>query len=467
MYALAMRLKRFLFLIVFVLLVSCADKKPTQNTSKAILSGYVLNSPAGSGIVADIQFVAKTGRVSKTVSSSNGSFEIELQKGEYSALVTGQGLASSRVEGLNLVAGKNEFDFIALQAFSPNWSVEPPELKLSGPVANKIYNGQIPFSLQTKTNAPLQAIYVAVGHTPGKGLLSGSQLEFVATKDTGWRTIDISRAIAGKSSFEVVVYDQNNNRSQIIVPINIKETKIPNLSLEPISDIRAVSITFNRNLETLSLDKIDEIPHSIVIQLQWADYSWPEDAVGRVHGFRVWQEIEGKTKLLGIAGANKMAFFDRSASLEVGKKVTYSIAPFIANQEAGKVTDSVTPLAPFRVELVSPADNSVVGAYPKFSWRAVPEVGEEQIYYPLFWNNITGKEVSKISKFGFTRDNEIEIKDSVIKPLWPGRRYGWELLIAYAVDDKEKPKAYSIAVDRDGALGGAYVPGPFAVFEVE
>jgi len=40
-------------------------------------------------------------------------------------------------------------------------------------------------------------------------------------------------------------------------------------------------------------------------------------------------------------------------------------------------------------------------------------------------------------------------------------------IIAYAIDDKEKPKAYSVAVDRDAMLAGVYVPGPFSVFEVE
>ncbi len=461
-----MYLKRFLYLFILLFLAACSQGTKIAD-SHSTLSGFVLNSPAGSGVAAKIQLTSGAGKKTIITSNSDGSFTIDLKKDSYSALLTAKDFATSKLEGLSLSTDKVSYDFIILPAFNPNWSLEPPQLKLLGPVAAKTYNGKIDFNLQTKTSAALRAVYVAVGHTPGKGLLSGSQLEFFATNDSGWRQIDISNAISGKSTFEVVAYDQNNNRSQIIVPIKVRENKIPSLDLAPISDLRVVSITFNRNLETLAIPESDEIAHSIVVQLQWPEYNWPEDAIGRVHGFKIWQKIADEFKLLGIADAEKIAFFDRSASLAVGQEVSYSIAPFIANQEAAKVTDSVTPLAPFKVELVSPADNSVVGAYPKFIWRAVPEVGAERIYYPLFWNNITGKEVSKIAKFGFIRTNEIELKDSVLKPLWPGRRYGWELLIAYAVDDKEKPKAYSIAVDRDGALGSAYVPGPFSVFEVE
>ena len=448
--------------LLILLINSCVEQKAIV-VNNVVVSGHVLNRPAGLGVPAKLFFLSKGKRYS-TNTNESGYFEIEIPVGTYQAEISSIDHAASRVNNISISDEHRKYDFYVLPRFSPLWPVKAPLLTLEGPEEGKGYSGKIDFRLITKTWAPIKAIYVSIGHTPGFGFVNGKQLNFYATKDTLWRSINIPPEVVGETTFEVVAYDQNNNRTQLIVPVFIEGKSIPHVKLEPVQGIKIVVITFNRTIGT-SADSTQA--SSIIAQLQWGKYHWPEEALGRKHGFKIWRENEnGEKQEIGFAAADKTAFFDRSSGLQPGKIAKYYVAPYIESELAEQEYVEVKPLRAFNIELVSPKDNSVSGIRPSFEWRANPEVGEDRIYYPVFWDNITGRIVKKLSSRGFVHDTRLDFDNTQLKPLLPGKRYGWEVSIAYAVDSKENPKAYSVAVDRDGLLGSIYVPGPFSVFEV-
>lgn len=72
-------------------------------------------------------------------------------------------------------------------------------------------------------------------------------------------------------------------------------------------------------------------------------------------------------------------------------------------------------------------------------------------FQPVVWDQLTGGGLF----LGVTQGTEVQPP-----PLLPGRPYTFELYLAYAVDDPENPRAYSVAADRQGAFRGSPFRGP-------
>ena len=382
---------------------------------------------------------------------------MQLPAGRYDVYAKASGYAESALYGVD-ISNQPDLNLRVYPQFYEGWPVAAPQAQLE--VQQNRYR------LKINTAAPFRVAYLAVGQEPGFPFAADRQQVFTEIPDTGWRSLEgLLADAAGEVLLNLLVYDQNNNRALVSVPVlHQPSLEPPPTELEPVTRLKVLAVTLPA--EAYLMERGDQAAFQVV-QLRWGSYRWPAAALGRPHGFYVWRTLPGgNEEYVGSYPPDAQSVFDRRLAGVWGEEITYRVVPYLSAEEGPAAEVSVTPLPPFTVSRLRPQAGETVNTTPEFSWEASSKVSENQFYYPLLWNVITGKEVFSVVAGGFTQKTHLSFNETHLKPLWPGRAYGFELNLAFAVDDRANPTAYSIALDRYGQLMGVPLAGEFNIFEV-
>jgi hypothetical protein len=264
--------------------------------------------------------------------------------------------------------------------------------------------------------------------------------------DTGWFTLPGESVEGPGAAFlHAVAYDQNNNRAERLLPVRLPP---PSASPPPVASpaLEATAYTLAQPLRTLALD---DRPPSVLVRLAWT-------AAPGAEGYRLYRE----GYLLSVHGPSEEEAYDQGADLQPGREVCYRLEAWSQGAPLPPSRACVTPLPAFQVELLSPRDTGP--AQPTFQVDFTPEPPTPPFLRLALFDLHTGQAVrlfpgapAQGRAFPWTQD-----------PLLPGRAYTWGVYLAYAVDDPDRPRAYSLAVDQGGVFLGQVLRGPTATFEV-
>ena len=155
------------------------------------------------------------------VTDADGHYRLTVPEGVYTVRAEKDGHAVSVVHGV-VVGSTALLDIILKPVFNPDWSLEPPEVTLTGVEEGGSYSGPINFRVDAQGPNDIAYIYVALGKTPGSSYLTTPRQIYISTYTTGDQTIDpADYGVEGDTTFEVVVYDVNENRTHLIRHIYI------------------------------------------------------------------------------------------------------------------------------------------------------------------------------------------------------------------------------------------------------
>jgi len=436
------------------------------------VSGYVVAYNAGPGVegaTVEIYQAGTTTLVTSLTTEADGSFTVELPDGAYDFVVTKPGYAGSKVENFR-VKGDTRIAIIQRKAFNPNWPTDPPEVTLEGPEDGARYDaslGFVPYRVRVQPTAPLSTdlIYAALGKTPGSGIIAGIRDFFSQTNDTGQRYIDpLDYGTYGPTTFQVVVYDTNGNRTQVYRHIQIDYPVPETVSdLQPPQIFYHLAVTLGKPVEFFQVEP-QGAPEggNLWVELSWrpqTDFSSYPNNVPT--GYHIYRSFDGENweRIASVADFSTF-YLDASPELAPGKEVRYRVTAFAGNQESAPSNEvRVTPLDAFAVNLLSPTDGATgVSVTPTFEWAPTQTVSDHHYYLGVLWDTETGEyayfanaaTAALVNRTQWTWNEDGAYNGTPFEVLQRGRTYEWNLIEAYALDDPIEPHAVSIASDQLG-----------------
>ncbi|WNG50162.1 carboxypeptidase regulatory-like domain-containing protein [Archangium minus] len=491
---------------IALLLAACASPSsdsptPTSPPGPSTgLQGVVVVAPAGAAVAAtELQVLPAAGgpAVATTQSDEHGRYALALPAGDYTLTLRKAGYAASRVEGVRIPGGgPTQLNLIQQRAFHPSWPTEAPRVDVGDVLENGSYDADnyLPYEVSVDPAGPLptQMIYAAIGKTPGSAWASGESQAFTQTDTTGSRFL-LPRAYVGlgPTTFEVVAYDANNNRTHVIRHVTFTSVlpSTPGQPLAPPVLQSTLAVTFGKALEALDV-RPAAAPEgaSLFVNVHWSPaadvpicssplittpYQYRVERrigwgafkpIATLPGWSVGQDLDGDACGDIIYTTD---YRDTSADLQPGIPATYRVIAFNDTQEtAPSNTRTSTPLPAFDVRLTGPAAEATgVSTSPTFTWQPSQTVGAIRVYNGLLWDTISGNsnlnfssaQPRLVNRESFTWNEDGNYTGSYYEQLQPGRTYEWQLSLAFAADSATSPTAVSVAADSYG------VYGPFTV----
>lgn len=446
------------------------------------IEGYVVDAGAGAPVVgakvtawiqdgqSPIYQVSSGYFTPFATTDADGFYRLVVPEGVYTVVVEKEGYGTSKVEGVR-VGSTAKLDIVEKPLFNPAWPAEPPEVTLTGVEEGGTYSAPISFRVDAQGPNDIKYIYVALGKTPGSSYLTAPRQIYQATYTTGDQTIDPADfGVEGDTTFEVVVYDVNENRTHLIRHIYV-EPSAGGGPIQPPAGLAALAVTLSKRVGFYKGPitvpsgagdiSIQAAPAgaNLYVELSW-DAS-PDDA--SITGYRIYRRLQGEAdfSLVGTVAADgsaSYAFRDPSPALQVGVEATYQVRAYVGSTESEAVEASTTPLGTWDVELLEPADGATdVSLTPTFRWRPTAEVGSDQYYLWVLWDLACG--APYLVPVEFLNQTEFEYEDLGIagdpyERLQPHRVYQWYIGEAVAYDDFVNPTAISIAVNDMSWLTG-------------
>lgn len=320
--------------------------------------------------------------------------------------------------------------------------------------------GSIPFTVTSSPAAPLgtHVIFAALGHTPGSRFATGERAAWFGTNSTGQRYLSPwDYAAQGDTTFQVVVYDYNYNRTHIIRNIRVTYPFFAHADLVAPRAMGALAVTTSKQIGFLAAPP----GGNLWVELRWVNGFNFEVGIqnGWVVGCRVYRSFDGVnfTPLRTLGGWDCGFFRDSSADLAVGRKTYYRITNFVGNQESEPSNVvTTTPLPAWDVRLTAPADNAQnVSVTPTFTWTPTARVGAHQYYVGVLWDTLSGESVTLanwaqhplVDQTSWTWNQDGSFNGTEWETLQRGRSYEWQLILAYALDHPTNPTAVSVAAD--------------------
>ncbi len=448
-----------------VLLSSCA---PLWSAApRARLEGRLLNANAGEPVPhSQVSFRGlTTGYRARAQTDISGRFLVSLKPDLYQIDAKRPDYAGSRVIGLE-VRQDAQITILQQKVFNPRWATLPPEIELRGVADGDRISGPISYEVMARSENDISVIYAALGKTPGAALLTAPRQAFFSTPSTGEQVLEPALfGVHGRTTFEVVVYDVNNNRTHLIRSLDILP---PGGELSPPTELKAIAVTVGRQVAFLRemLVPLHEGPPlqieaappntNLFVQLRFRP-----SARQSLTGYRIYRSFDGKNfDPIGTVPPQRTSFSDASPLLRVGQPVYYYMRSFLGGDEGPPTpTVSTIPLKPFTVRLLSPADGAMeVSRRPSFRWKPVPRVGNVQRYAVILRDSVLGETswwvgpvppkefIENDTQITWNEDGKFDQTPWETLQLY--RIYEWEVAYAVALDDGQNPTAISIAVDR-------------------
>lgn len=404
------------------------------------------------------------------ITDSLGHYQLTLPEGTYTVQVERDGHATSIVHGVR-VGSTTRLDVIQNPVFNPAWSLQPPVVAITGVADGDSFVGPIAFRVDVTGDNDISAIYVALGKTPGSGWLTAPRLFYGDVFTTGDDTINpADYGVEGWTTFEVVVYDQNSNRTHIIRRVYIEPAVGP-ATIAPPASLAVLAVTLGDKVEFFGRPivvpsgagdfEIHTAPAggNMYVELDWT--LSPDDGI--ISGYHIYRMLAGEADFTRTGSVNPgtTEFRDSSPGLQAGLEVTYQVLAFSGDTESTTIEAATTPLDRWDVRLLTPADGATgVALHPTFSWEPTRVVGADQRYVWVLWDLAHGagfllsEELLNQTTHTFTGT-----PGTVYDRLQPHRMYQWYIGEAFAYDDFYNPTAISIAVnDITWLTGNPHIP---------
>ncbi|HIQ00207.1 TPA: hypothetical protein EYH33_06685 [Candidatus Bipolaricaulota bacterium] len=459
-----------------------------HGSGEPVVGAVVLAYPEGGDVPLYTVGSAYYGPVATT--DASGHYKLTVPEGIYTVRAEKDGQAVSIIQGV-VVGSTAKLDIIQKPVFNPGWPLEPPEVEVTiegNPVepgdrieldAAALADG-LDFRVDASGPNDINLIYAALGKTPGAGWLTAPREVFGSTYTSGDATLDPANyGVEGWTTFEVVVYDMNENRVHLIFHVYIPEAAGPP-SIGAPTGLTALAVTLGKKVsfygEPLTVPsgagelEIHAAPEggNLYVELTW-DAS-PDDA--SITGYRIYRKLAGEAdfELIGTVAAAgdptaSYTFRDSSSRLAVGVEATYQVRAYQGSTESAAVEASTTPLDVWDVRLLEPADGATgVSLTPTFRWQPTKVVGNDQYYVWVLWDLALGAgyylatDFLNETQFDYT---DLGIVADPYEYLQPHRVYQWYIGEAVAYDDFANPTAISIAVnDVSWLTGNPHMPLP-------
>jgi len=443
---------------------------PQPSVDSGTIVGYVVNANGGEAVVGSTVSVYEAGTshlLGTTTTDASGMFTFDASAGAVDLKLEKDGYAGSQVLNLWLEEeGDTRVYVIQRKAFNPAWPTTPPEVALGKVQDGNVYDaafGFIAYDVSVTPAAPLATdlIYAALGKTPGSGFITGHREIFVGTNATGDQFLDpLDYAAAGPTTFQVVVYDTNGNRTQLFRHVEITFPFVSDVDLVAPEARGALSVTLGKQIGFFSVTPLAAPAganlYTDVFWLPKYDFSHaPNDFP---YGYHVYRSFDGENfERIGTVDGFTTFFTDASPELAPGKTAYYRVTAFVGDLESEPSNVVVTtPLDAFDVLLVAPADGATdVSVTPTFSWAPTQTVSGYHFYAGALWDTLTGDRAwfasasapILVNRTDWTWNEDGAYTNTPLETLQRGRSYEWHLIEAYAMDDPVHPTAISIAAD--------------------
>ncbi|MGB9758140.1 MAG: carboxypeptidase regulatory-like domain-containing protein [Candidatus Bipolaricaulaceae bacterium] len=469
-------LKRFLFALLVVGALALSGCLFIKAPPTGVIEGYVTEHLSGEAVVgATVRAWPLNGEAPRytvssdyyspmTTTNSEGYYRLVVPEGLYVVEVRKDGHATSRVEGVK-VGSTARVDIVQKPVFNPSWSLEPPKVTVQGVTEGMTISGPIQVSIEATGPNDIQLIYAAFGKMPGASFLTAPRQVFSGTYNTGTFTIDpASYGVSGETTFEVVVYDQNDNRTHVIYRVYVQPAATPDSVAPPtyttVPLARAVTLAKRVAFMGVALEP-QAAPEgaNLYVELRWAKST---DDPG-ITGYRIYRKLAGEEEFrliytVAATGASTYVYRDSKPDLKVGVQATYRITAYKGEKESDYIEASTAPLPPWDVRLLEPADEATgVSLTPTFRWAPTQAVGTVQLYRLWLWDAVHGWGWALVSP---TIQNATECPWSQLlvypnyptagtpwERLQPNRTYEWYLDYAVAFDSYPTWTAASVAIN--------------------
>ncbi|MBI1729886.1 carboxypeptidase regulatory-like domain-containing protein [Candidatus Acetothermia bacterium] len=447
----------FFFLAVGLLLFTSGCATFFSAAPGSVLSGYVVDSGSGAPVNGTRVTVhgLSTSFTATTVTNMHGQFQLRVEPDLYQVDIIKNGYSGSRVIGVD-AHSPTSIEIIQRQPFNPLWSINPPDIHLEGVSEGDKFKGEIPYRVEVTGDNDTQSIYVAIGKTPGSSFITAPRQFFSQTPITGDQKTDPAAfGATGSTTFEVVVYDMNNNRTHLIHRITV----IPPQGLvSPAIDLHAIAVTLAKQVQFFGLTG-SAAPGNANIYVQ---LDWTMSSSATITGYRLYHSFDGITfEPFANVGPKQFSYKDADPRIAVGRPASYYITAVRGAEESDPTeTKTVTPLATWDVRLISPSNESKeVSLKPIFRWEPTRKVSPYQLYAAVFRDTLLNsnstwltpeppKFLTNRTDYAWNEDGQYD--GTPWETLQPDRIYEWELVYAVAVDDLDHPTAVSVAINTLG-----------------
>ncbi|WP_448379038.1 Ig-like domain-containing protein [Fervidobacterium sp.] len=473
----------------------------TDYKSGAAVGGATVELKAGNNTVATTN-TDETGKAlfSNVLLSSTTDFDIVIKK---------DGHARTYIEGLRLRHAETvKFETqLRVSRLGPTTSDKPFELEFEIYDANG--NILLPDSnlttdtvrvvgQATSTEYTFNLWYVKVGGVPGTGVFTnpraiGYSGSILATQS--------AKEFEGMTPVLIDVYDQNDNRYEKIVYINVIRQPVSNIVPYIVQKYTTIAPTsynilaYTRN-QAIEFYKKGINPtaagkgQNLYIEVRWRPW-YSASGTAMPKAYRIYRSFDNVTyEPIATVPYNYYYYRDYSAELEPLKKVYYAVSSVYDGFETPyTVIGDVIPLRMFDVVYESPVNGSTnVPRDPTFKWTfdgvASTEEGtvtylydiwlydlvvNDYCYYSIGTNPTSGSYSIfltpadsptvefKFSEFTSGAYRWIDFASRAWYPydkLQANKVYEWgnELLVARVIDSNDRSVAYAIKVDDSGFI---------------
>lgn len=367
-----------------------------------LIHGTIVDSVGGSPVAAAIITVSGTGF--STTSDDNGEFYInvgDVPTGTYDILVSKTGRAGSKLQEISF-SSATKVEIVQTEYNFSSTSVTSPTINVSGISAGNTYNGSsIPITITvTAGSYPVVGTYDHPSILLKIGSNSGYMLDAYSDTDTLNYSWDTSYFPPGNINIKVIAYDNNNNRSELNIPVIVGDTSgSPPAFIPTSSDYEVYAVTFGQSLH-LFRQEIDTLLAKSIIEnkvkltlLKIKDditiFSAPADSTAFVdiwvdyysgtRGINVYRSIDqnGNYTLAGKTSFyddywDQYFFEDMSSVITPGQSVWYRIS-YYNEYGDGPLSDpiEVRILPKYNLNLTSPSNSSTTtDTTPTFQWSS-------------------------------------------------------------------------------------------------
>ena len=360
----------------------------------ANISGTVVGSVGGSA-VAGATITAAIGSTVEGTTTTDGSGNFSftgVHPGSYTVTATVSGRAGSQVQDLQVLGDATTTVHIVeeLPVYASG-NLTPPNATLTGvsPGVDLFYGGSITISATPASGAAVvgTSMHPAIQLSVSAG---NSALVTAATSNTDSLTYSWTPQTTGDYNVVAVVYDNNNNRTEIDVPVSIPSGTTSTIIAAP-SPYSITAETFGTSLQLFDIGTPSGVPtlntaNKSAVRLDSAQANSTvivafQVAAGYVgaSGVHVYRATSANGTYALIGGSDtldstgtKFEYIDSSDGLTPGNTYYYKLAYYDPFGEGPMTAPlAVAILKKYSLSLVAPSDNGIVtGGSPTLSWTA-------------------------------------------------------------------------------------------------
>lgn len=452
----------YLFLIIFLLNGGCGDDG-TVITSGPSITGTVVEYSRGSPVINSTVTLLETGI--STITDENGYFFFNnIEPGFYTLLLSKEGYSASMAQSVNT---GTSLELIQMPYFNPSWPVSAPYITVNGITEGDVITDKRTITVSAEGARNIKGIYLKTGYKYGYPSAVSKDNSSVLSFE-----LDPEKIPSGDNYLYIVVYDTNNNRSELT--INIKNRFSSHLvpPAYPPKSIRVTAYTFGEasgeyyrrveNFRKNGLISRDVDPFIVKINDSFLNLrGLPADATCYVSinctyeqsnatSYRLYRSTSENGPFTCIATSSSPVFTDGDPSvIYPGQKLYYKMSACNAAGESplSDISHEVTILDLFRVNLTEPSDNSTgVSTKPVLKWSVNNRTGDKRVYDIYIWDVNREKSDPVVIEHVSSDDiNESSVNLSV--ELKKNAVYEWDVFNTYAAGSYDETtrtyRAYS------------------------